>query len=232
MSRKTGKPSWTKPTPRAATTTSQMPGRALRAAVALLAAAAVGLFVGVQVASPSATDAAITSLRADEAKRDATQIVELTALARSTSQQVKPVVDGLRSGLPAADTGAAASRPVTAEQLAQWKQIMAQQVERHRDAPSGSTATNIARNGLRNAVNQLTVALDTAAAAHALPADQQAPLLAVASRQRLLAVNAWSVTATQLDQINIDAGNGHQHVYLTDNPEGGATVSDGSPEGR
>ncbi|MEU4620236.1 hypothetical protein AB0G04_09700 [Actinoplanes sp. NPDC023801] len=231
MSRKTGKPSWTKPTPKAPTT-SQMPGRALRATVALLAAAAVGLFIGVQVASPSATDAAITSLRADEVKRDATQIVELTALARSTSQQVKPVVDGLRSGLPAADTGAAATRPVTAEQLAEWKQIMAQQVERHKDAPSGSTATNIARNGLRNAVNQLTVALDTAAAARALPADQQAPLLAVASRQRLLAVNAWSVTATQLDQINIDAGNGHQHVYLTDTSEGGAAVSDGSPEGR
>jgi hypothetical protein len=195
-------------------------------------AAAVGLFIGVQVASPSATDAEITSLRADEAKRDATQIVELTALARSTSQQIKPVVDGLRSGLPAADTGAAATRPVTAAQLDQWKQIVAQQVERHKDAPSGSTATNIARNGLRSAVNQLTVALDTAVAARALPADHQAALLAVASRQRLLAVNAWSVAATQLDNLNIDAGNGHQHVYLTDAPEGGAIVGDGSPEGR
>ncbi|GIF43498.1 hypothetical protein [Actinoplanes xinjiangensis] len=231
MSRKTGKPSWIKAGPRAATT-SQMPGKALRAAVALLTAAAVGLFIGVQVASPSATDAAITSLRADEAKREAAQIVELTALARSTSQQIKPVVDGLQSGLPATDTGAAATRPVTAEQLAQWKQIMAQQVERHKGTPSGSTASNVARNGLRNAVNQLAVALDTAAAAHALPTDRQAPLLAVASRQRLLAVNVWSVTATQLDQLNIDAGNGHQHVYLTDTPEGGATIGDESPEGR
>ena len=230
MSRKTGKPSWTKPTPKAAA--GQMPGRILRDVVALLVAAAVGLFIGVQVASPSATDAAITSLRADEAKRDATQIVELTALARSTAQQVKPVVDGLRSGLPVADTGAAATRPVTAEQLAQWKQILAQQVERHKDAPSGSTTANITRNGLRNAVNQLTVALDTAVAARALPADRQAPLLAVASRQRLLAINTWSVAAAQLDNLNIDAGHGHQHVYLTDAPEGGATVGDGSPEGR
>ena len=230
MSRKTGKPSWTKPTPKAAA--GQMPGRLIRDIIALLVAAAVGLFIGVQVASPSATDAAITSMRADEAKRDATQIVELTALARSTSQQIKPVVDGLRSGLPAADTGAAATRPVTADQLAQWKQLLAQQVERHKDAPSGSTTTNIARNGLRIAINQLTVALDTAAAAHALPADRQAPLLAVASRQRLLAINAWSVAATQLDNLNIDAGNGHQHVYLTDTPEGGATVGDGSPDGR
>ena len=231
MSRRTGKPSWTKPTPKAATA-GRVPGRLLRDIVALLVAAAVGLFIGVQMAGPDATEAAITSLRADEAKRDAAQIVELTALARSTSQQVKPVVDGLRSGLPAADTGAAATRPVTAEQLAQWKQILAQQVERHKDSPSGSTGTNIARNGLRNAVNQLMVAVDTAAAARALPADRQAALLALASRQRLLAVNAWSVAATQLDNLNIDAGNGHQHVYLTDTPEAGATVGDGSPEGR
>jgi hypothetical protein len=230
MSRKTGKPSWTKPAPKAAAT-GQVPGGALGAAIALLVAAAVGLFIGVQVASPSPTDTAIASLRADEAKRDATQIVELTSLARSTSEQVKPVVAGLRSGLPVADTGAAATQPVTDKQLAQWKQIMAQQVERHRDTPSGSTATNIARNGLRNAVSQLSLALDTFAAARALPADHRAPLLAVASRQRLLAVTDWSVAATQLDQINIDAGNGHQHVYLTDAPEGGATVGDGAPEG-
>jgi hypothetical protein len=108
---------------------------------------------------------------------------------------------------------------------------MAQQVERHKDTPSGSTATNIARNGLRNAVSQLSIALDTLAAARALPAEHQARLLAAASRQRLLAVSDWSVAATQLDQINIDAGNGHQHVYLTDTPEGDAVVGDGSPEG-
>jgi hypothetical protein len=230
MSRKTGKPSSTRPARKAATS-GQTPVGALRAAVALLMAAAVGLFVGVQVAGPSATEEAVASLRADEAKRDAAQIVKLTALARSTAEQVKPVVAGLQAGLPVADTGTAATQPVTDQQLAQWKQIMAQQVERHQDSPSGSTTTNIARNGLRNAVSQLSVALDTFAAARSLPTDRQAPLLMVASRQRQLAVNDWSVAATQLDQINIDAGNGHQHVYLTDSPEGGATVGDGSPEG-
>lgn len=231
MSRKTGKPSWTKPTPGAAKT-GQGLGGAVRAAIALLVAAAVGLFIGVQMAGPSATDTAIASLRAEEAERDAAQIVALTALARSTAEQVKPVVAGLRSGLPVADTGAAAAQPVTDKQLDQWKQILVQQVERHKDAPSGSTGTNIARNGLRNAVSQLSVALDTFAAARALPAEHRAPVLAVASRQRLLAVNDWSVAATQLDQINIDAGQGHQHVYLTDSSEGGAIVGDGSPEGR
>lgn len=230
MSRKTGKPSSTRPAPRPAAA-GQLTGGAIRAVIALLVAAAVGVFIGVQVASPSATDAAIASLRADEAKRDATQIVELTALARDTAVQVKPVVDGLRAGLPAAGTPAA-GQPVTDEQIAQWQQIMTKQVERHKETPSGTTATNVARSGLRNAVSQLSTALDAFVAARALPADRQVPFLALASRQRLLAVNDWSVAATQLDQINIDAGNGHQHVYLSDSPEGGAIVGDGAPEGK
>ncbi|WP_250007854.1 hypothetical protein [Actinoplanes sp. M2I2] len=214
-----------------------LPGGMLRAALALLVAAAVGLFIGVLVAGPtgsdtgSDTDAAVASLQEDEAKRDAAQIVELTALARSTAEQVKPVVTGLRSALPAVDARPVETQPVTGQQLSQWKQIMVQQVERHKATPSGSTATNVARNGLRNAVGQLSLAVDTFAAARALPAGHRPPLLVVASRQRLLAVTDWSVAATQLDQINIDAGKGHQHVYLTDSPEGGANVGDGAPEG-
>ena len=231
MSRRTGKPSWTRPAPRT-TPGGRTRGEALGAAVGLLVAVAVGLFIGVQVAGPDPTDKAVASMQADETKRDAAQIAALTTLARSTSQQVKPVVDGLRSGPPVAGTGTVATPPVTDEELARWKQIMAQQVERHKDAPSGSTGTNVARNGLRNAVDQLSVALDTFTAARALPADRRAPLLAVASRQRQLAVTGWSVAATQLDQLNIDAGYGHQHAYLTDSAEGGATAGDGSPEGR
>jgi hypothetical protein len=227
MSRKTGKPSSTRTTVRPASE-GRLPGGVLGVVIGLLAATAVGVFIGVQVASPSATDAAIASLQAEEAKRDATQIVELTKLARDTATQIKPVVDGLRTALPAAP---ATGQPVTDQQLAQWKELMAQQVAKHQETPSGTTATNVARSGLRNAVSQLSVALDTFAAARALPADLQAPVLAVAARQRQLAVNDWSVAATQLDQINVDAGNGHQHVYLSDSPEGGAIVGDGSPEG-
>jgi hypothetical protein len=231
MSRKTGKPSSTRTAVRPASE-GRLPGGVVGAVIGLLVAAAVGVFIGVQVASPSATDAAIASLQAEEAKRDATQIVELTKLARDTATQIKPVVDGLRTALPAAEGATpATSQPVTDQQLAQWKELMAQQVAKHQETPSGTTATNVARSGLRNAVSQLSVALDTFAAARALPADLQTSVLAVASQQRQLAVIGWSVAATQLDQINVDAGNGHQHVYLSDSQEGGATVGDGSPEG-
>jgi hypothetical protein len=228
MSRKTGRPS---PNPKARAGTSPATAR-VRAAIALLVAAGVGLFVGVQVGSPSATDASIASIRADEARRDAAQIIELTALARDTSQELTPVVAGLRAALPATEGAAApAAQPVSEQDVTRWRQIMDQQVERHKATPSGSTATNVARGGLRNAVSHLQLALETFAAARRLPADRQQPLLVLASRQRALAVNEWSVAATQLDQINIDSGNGHQHVYLSDQSEGGAMTGDGAPEG-
>jgi hypothetical protein len=81
MSPKTGKPSWTKPAPRPAGA-GPVPGGVLRAAIALLVAAAVGLFIGVQVAGPSTTDTAIASLRADEAKRDAYAALKKDLAAR------------------------------------------------------------------------------------------------------------------------------------------------------
>jgi hypothetical protein len=53
----------------------------------------------------------------------------------------------------------------------------------------------------------------------------------LATRQRDLAVTSWSVAATQLDQINVDAGYGHQHVFLRSEPGGEAFTPDDAPEG-
>jgi len=54
---------------------------------------------------------------------------------------------------------------------------------------------------------------------------------ALADRQLDLAVTTWSVGATQLDQINVDAGHGHQHVFLTGDEHSGAFTPDDAPEG-
>jgi hypothetical protein len=53
----------------------------------------------------------------------------------------------------------------------------------------------------------------------------------VAAGARDTAVTTWSVGATQLDQINVDAGHGHQHVFLPADPESGAFTPDDAPEG-
>jgi hypothetical protein len=193
----------------------------LRLAAGLVIALAIGLLLGWEVGRPTASEAAITAAQKADAQRDAQQIVELTATARTTLQLVTPIVTGL-----------AASAAPSVDNLAAWKQVMLQETQRYSQTVSGATATNVARGALRSAVSALANALETYTLAHTLPAAQQAQLLELAAKQRMLAVSTWSVAATQLDQLNVDAGYGHQHVYLNTSPDGGAMTPDGSPEGK
>ncbi len=222
MSRKTGKPSYTKPQP----ATSRLKGGSLVFVMLLpiVLAGVIGVGIGYAVAAPSGTDAAINEIRADEAKRDVAQVKELTRLARTTQEELGPVLSEL-------DAALAAGEPAPADRVANWQQTMRRAVERHADSPSGMTATNVARGGLRVAVDGLTIAVDWYVTAIARPVPDQRALLDLVSRQRAMATTTWSIAAAQLDQINIDSGNGHQHVYLTTEPGSGAFTSDGAPEG-
>ncbi|MEU7826551.1 hypothetical protein [Catellatospora sp. NPDC049133] len=217
MSRKTGKPSYTRP---AGSPPARTVAQALRILAGLAVAVLVGVLIGMQTAAPGAADSAVQQLREQEASRDKTQIGELTTRARATAGVITPIVEGL------ADPG-----EVDGKQLAQWKQAMGPELAWYATTVSGTTATNVARGSLRNAVEQLAAAVDTLAAAQSLPESSRAPVVAAAGRQRELAVATWSVAATQLDQINVDAGNGHQHVYLNTTGVDGLMAGDGLPEG-
>lgn len=218
MSRKTGKPSYTRPA--AGRQPARPTGQALWILAGLAVAVVVGVLIGTQTAAPDAADSPVEQLRAQEIARDAAQITELTSRARTTATAITPIVDGL------ADPG-----KVTDEQLIQWKQAIGTEVTWYSTTVSGMTATNVARGALRNAVEQLAAAVETASTARAVPVSSRQPVLAVAKRQRELAVAAWSVAATQLDQINVDSGNGHQHVYLNTTGISGLMAGDGAPEG-
>src|SRR5690606_28418178 len=98
------------------------------------------------------------------------------------------------------------------------------------DPPSGETATNVARSSLASAVRQLAVTVDTYAAARERTGSAREALIDLAVRQRANAIFAWSVGATALDAVNVDAGHGHQHVFLPTS-EGGALTPDPEPEG-
>lgn len=161
---------------------------------------------GYLVGRPSEQDQMASDIRASDAARDKQQIKELTDLARKTKDDLTPVVQGLKGETADATT---------------WQQTVAAAAKSFDDPPSGSTETNVARGSLTAAVDQLAIAVDTY---------QQGPALRqLATRQLDLALMTWSVGATQLDQINVDAGYGHQHVYLGDNPE--AFTPDDAEEG-
>ncbi|NYH40518.1 hypothetical protein HNR22_000245 [Micromonospora jinlongensis] len=196
---------------------------AVAGAVALVTALLGGL-VGYQVGRPDATEAAIATIQEAEAKRDAQQILELTGTARRVRDQIAPV-------LAAVKTETSAGRAPDPGQARQWQEIMRQAAEPFADPPSGTTATNVARGGLRAAIQQASLAVDAYALAADVPAAQRAALLAVTARQAAQAVTMWSVAATQLDQVSVDAGHGHQHVFLDTDSHEGPLTPDGSPEG-
>jgi hypothetical protein len=218
MSRRTGRPSYARPPakpPRA---------RLLALAVAAVAVAALVAGVGYGIGCPDATARAVDDLRAAEARRDVAQIQQLTTLGRQTQGDLAPLLADLDAAL---DGSRPAARPV----VDGWKGRVAVLVERHAESPSGTTATNVARGGFRSALDQVAIAVDLLATAAHVPAAQRPALLGQVRRLRTAATVAWSVAATQLDQINVDAGLGHQHVHLPSTPGSGAFTADDAPEG-
>lgn len=180
--------------------------RVLPAVLAFVVGAVVFGVGGYLVGRPSEEAQMAADIRAADAARDKVQIKELTDLARKTKDDLAPVLEGLTS-----HTGDAAA----------WQRTVDAAAKAFDDPPSGTTNTNVARGSLATAVDQLALAVT---------AHQQGQH-DLATRQRDLAVRTWSVGATQLDQVNIDAGYGHQHVYLESGPGGEAFTPDGEPEG-
>lgn len=180
--------------------------RVLPAVLAFVVGAVVFGVGGYLVGKPGEEAQMAADIRAADAARDKVQIKELTELARTTADDLKPVVEGL-----AAHEGDATA----------WQRTVAAAAAAFDDPPSGTTATNVARGSLATAIDQLGLAVT---------AHQQGDH-DLATGQRDLAVTTWSVGATQLDQINVDAGYGHQHVYLQSEPGGEAFTPDGEPEG-
>jgi hypothetical protein len=226
MSQKVGKPY--RAASRPSVRQSKVSGYAIAVVVTALIAGALGAVIGYAVGRPDATTAAIADMQAADAKRDVKQISELTSLARVTAADLNKVLSGFSEAAP--QDKASGVPPAGPVPVGDWQRVLRQAVDRHSATPSGTTATNVARAAFRNAVNAMSTAVDTYVAGRRLPASEQQAFVDLAVRQRSAAVAMWSVAATQLDQINIDAGNGHQHVYLSGTSEG-AITADEVPEG-
>ncbi|MFC0508862.1 hypothetical protein [Micromonospora costi] len=222
MSRRTGKPSYL----------LEPPGRQQRYRVRFLAVAAtaaivsggIGGLIGFSAGRPTAVEASVAEMREAEAKRDVQQITELTEAARRTGEQLGPILLAIKQE-------SEAGRIPDAPRVRDWQQAVRQLTAQYANPPSGMTATNVARGGLRSAVEQAAVAVDSVALAAAAPATSRKDQMALAAQQADLAVTTWSVAATQLDQVNIDAGLGHQHVHLDSGGGPGHMSPDGEAEG-
>ncbi|GAB3158852.1 hypothetical protein [Microbispora hainanensis] len=200
---------------------------ALTAAFALGAMVSGGVVFG--MTRPSSIEQMADQIRAESALRDKTQIKTLTELARTTRDRLVPLLDGLGRALPT--DGTAGPAVVTAADVENWRKAATAAVEGFADPPSGETATNVARSSLTSAVRQLATTVDIYAAARDLTGPARTAAMDLAVRQRADALFTWSVGATALDAVNVDAGYGHQHVFLPTSPGEGELTPDAEPEG-
>jgi hypothetical protein len=202
-------------------------------ALALVLAFALGgvLFGGggYLIGRPSSEQRQIDQIRQADAARDKAQVADLTKLARTTSDQLLPVLTRMSTALPV--DPAKPPQPATAAEVTGWQQVVDTAAKSFADPPSGSTATNVARGSLTAAVRQFGTAVRTYALSLTADPTTSQQLRDLAGKERINAVTTWSVAGTQLDQVNIDAGYGHQHVFLPADPGSGAFTSDGAPEG-
>lgn len=167
-------------------------------------------------------------LRERFAARDARQVQELTRTARAARDDLAPALEGMADTMP---PGEAPAGLASAEEVRSWERATRAAAGRFGDPPSGETATNVARGSLDAAVDVLGSAVLTYEQARGLPEERRSEVLERAAEGRDQAVRVWSVGATQLDAVNIEAGYGHQHVFLPSAGVGGAFTADPEPEG-
>ncbi|MEV4316191.1 hypothetical protein [Actinocrispum sp. NPDC049592] len=200
-----------------------------RSWVSVILVGALLFLAGYLIGRPSSVQQDADQIRQADAARDKAQVADLTTLARTTRDQLMPVLTRMATAMPV--DPAKAPQPAAAADVAGWQQAADKAVAAFADPPSGATATNVARGGFTAAVNQIGSAVKTYTLSLTADPAAQKELRELAGRQRTNAVATWSVASTQLDQVNIDAGYGHQHVFLPADPGSGAFTSDGSPEG-
>ncbi|GAA1287101.1 hypothetical protein [Saccharothrix xinjiangensis] len=190
---------------------------------------AVAFGLGSWASGPDATESRIAELEQAEARRDVEQVEALIELARGGRERLTPVLGAMAAVSP--QQGVASPVAPTADEVRGWRDVVSAEVRRYSETPSAGNGVNVARTGMRTAVEQLAAAVDGFAAATTAAPAQVDDLLALAGAQRTLALRAWSVAALQLDVISIDAGKGHVHVYLPSAPGSGTIPADGAPEG-
>ncbi|MET7398915.1 hypothetical protein ABZS66_36085 [Dactylosporangium sp. NPDC005572] len=199
---------------------------------ALAVALALGALLGAITADSdprSDTQKRIDAMQAADVQRDIEQVGALTDQARRVRDLLGSVLDGMYTALP---PGATTPGPLaSAGQVDGWKAVTRKAATEFADPPSAGTAVNMARAGLAAGTRQLDLAVDTYTTALQVDADRRGTLLALAARQRDGAIATWSIGATGLDQLNIDTGRGHQHVFLPSAPGQNAMTADGEREG-
>ncbi|MGF1646729.1 MAG: hypothetical protein ACFCVF_07405 [Kineosporiaceae bacterium] len=251
------RPSRGEPPGRSAGASPERPPRGRSWLVGLVPGLLVGLAVGGTAGAlvlpgeraPGVGDARVAELQVEETARDSAALDALNDRAARMLDLLAPVVTAAGRHVlepapdPAPDPGAdgagapagAAGPPMPGSaDVAAWGDTVGEAREVLGDPPSAGTGVNVARAGLAAALVDLEAAVDALALAAdtAEAGGDPVPAQRVAGTALRGAAATWSVGATQLDAVNVEAGNGHVHLYLPPVAGSGALAADPAPTGR
>ncbi|MDA2807459.1 hypothetical protein [Nocardiopsis suaedae] len=202
---------------------------AVAAALAISGASVGGYYLFLREPPPGPDPDRVAELEASESARGVEQVGALIDTTRDAHDELLPVVEGLDTALPA--DGSEPGEAPGGDEVDGWADTVDGVAERLSASPSGDTGYNVARGGVRAAVEQLGSSVDVYAAALDAEGGERERLEGVAADLRTQAVRAWAVAATQLDTVAIETGHGHVHIYLPAAPGSGALQPDSAPEG-
>ena len=165
----------------------------------------------------------VAELQAEEAARDVEALEALLGQAETALALLAPVIEITGTYRP----GAPAPGPA---EVASWRDAVAKARTSFGDAPSAGTEVNVARAGLVSTLTDLETMVDAFDLADEVEDPDRA--LALADSARRAAALSWSVGATQLDSVAVEAGRGHVHLFLPTVEGSGALTADPHEEHR
>ena len=172
----------------------------------------------------------VAELEASAEERHVDQVEDLIGHTRAAHDEVLPVLESLNEVLPADGSAPSEDFPGT-DEVDDWHSTVRNAGAHFDHADSGETGFNITHTGLSGSVDLLGSALTAYNSAVQADGAEQLELLELAADLRDQAVTAWSVSATQLDVVSIEAGHGHIHLYLPAEPGSGALQPDEAEDG-
>ncbi|MDP3890303.1 MAG: hypothetical protein Q8Q44_03675 [Nocardioides sp.] len=174
----------------------------------------------------ASVQAEVERLEQEFAERDRIQIEAITDSARTVAQELGTVLIEARATLPEDLPGGEGGQVADPATVKDWSDRLEELVAAFGDPQSAGTSVNVARGALTTAVDAVRIGVAAYGDALALKGADREAALARAAESFDLGRRVWNVAAIQVDDANVQAGLGHQHVVLA-----GETPPDTLPEG-
>ena len=190
----------------------------IAAVAAVLLAVAGGLTAGRagdghNAPQAGSVEAVAEKLAKGQAQARAELNTHLAAAAEVAHGHLMQVLQGLASAAPVHE--AIRSNPASIGDVDDWKRDLALATSALEAVEDGTSEQTVTREALMGAAELL----QSAVAAHEqllrAPLDQRDALAAIVAERRDAAVRLWQAGAAQLDTLTVGSGEGHVHVFLT-----------------